>query len=205
MPFRPSCRIARSASLTKAGPPHGRMVAKRIEHALVLLLHLGGVVAPGLHRGQLLVRALAAQVVRRVGDDADVDVVLLVRAEEILQHHRAAALAPFRPAVAVPGAQIVGGFFRRVDVRMPVDDHARSRSDCLSTLTHSPIDRPAASPRGIPGTGTPPTKLLGTRCLDHPHHLMAMIALPSKLWQSSVSNGLEPPWPASPSASSTTS
>ena len=98
-----------------------------VEHALVVLLHLGGVVGPRLHRRQFLVGALALEVMRGVGDDADVDVVLLVRADEILQHHRAAALAPRRAGVAVPGAQIVGGFFGRVDMRMPVQDHAAFR------------------------------------------------------------------------------
>jgi hypothetical protein len=95
-----------------------------IEHALVLLLHLGGVVGPLLHRRQLLARRLAAQIVRGIGDDADVDAVLVVRLEKILEHHGAAALAPLRAALAVVGAEVVGRFFRCVDVRMPVDDHA---------------------------------------------------------------------------------
>src|SRR5690349_23008745 len=40
-------------------------------------------------------------------------------------------VAPLRAAVAVPGAQVVGGFLGRVDVRMPVQDHDGVRS-CVS-------------------------------------------------------------------------
>jgi len=116
MPLRPSSRIARSASLMKAGPPQGRIGGEGIEHALVLLLDLGGIVRPFLHRGELLVRGLAAQIVRRVGHDADVDAVCgNARRGSSPSTMGPAALAPFRTALAVVGAEIVGRFFRRID------------------------------------------------------------------------------------------
>src|SRR5947209_15431752 len=128
MPLSPSSRIARSASLMKAAPPHGRMVA---------LLNVGGIVAPLLDRRQLFMVGLAAQIMRGIGHHADVDAVLIVGLEKVLEHHGAAALAPSRPALAVQRAEIVGRLFRSIDVRMPIDDHAdfsspRSNSACTS-------------------------------------------------------------------------
>src|SRR5262249_10002879 len=102
-----------------------------VERALVLVLDLGGVVGPLLHRRQLLALGLAAQIVRRVGHDADIDAVLVMGVEEILEHHGAAALAPFRSALAVVGAEIAGRLLRRVDMRMPVDDHAKFSSQAV--------------------------------------------------------------------------
>lgn len=67
---------------------------------------------------------LAAQIVGGIGHHADVDAVLIVGLEKVLEHHGAAALAPFRAALAIRGAAIVGRLFRRIDMRMPVDDHA---------------------------------------------------------------------------------
>jgi hypothetical protein len=118
--------LDRALGLLDEGRPAARQDGgEAVEHALVVLLHLRGVVGPGLHRSKLLVVALALEIVRGVGDHADVDIVLFVRADEILQHHRAASLAPRGPGLAVQGAQVVGGFFGRVDVRMPVQDHVQ--------------------------------------------------------------------------------
>ena len=71
-------------------------------------------------------RGLSAQIMRGVGDHADVDAVPVMRVEKVLEHHGAAALAPFGATLAVEGAEIVGGFFRSIDVGVPVDDHARA-------------------------------------------------------------------------------
>jgi hypothetical protein len=69
------------------------------------------------------VPGLAAQVMRGVADHADVDAVAVMGVEEILQHYRAAVLAPGRPVASIESGLIIRGFFRRVDMGMPVDDH----------------------------------------------------------------------------------
>src|SRR5262249_61881980 len=69
-------------------------------------------------------RGLAAQIMRGVGHHADIDAVLVMGIEEVLEHHGAAAFAPFRPALAVGGAAIVGRLLGRINVRMPIDNHA---------------------------------------------------------------------------------
>src|SRR5882757_7961020 len=61
---------------------------------------------------------------RGVGHDADVDAVLVVRIEDVLEHHGAAALAPFGTALAVDSAEIVGRLLGCIDMRVPIDDHA---------------------------------------------------------------------------------
>ena len=120
--------LDRALGLLDEGRPAARQDGgEGVEHALVVL--------PAPWRRSRSTPAPTAvprrracpEIMRGVGDHADVDVVLVVGVEEILQHHRAAALAPGRAALAVPGAQIVGGLFRRVDVRMPVEDHAGPR------------------------------------------------------------------------------
>src|SRR5262249_20488966 len=89
-------------------------------------------------------RGLAAQIMRGVGHHADIDAVLVMGIEEVLEHHGAAAFAPFRPALAVGGAAIVGRLLRRIDVRMPVDDHAS-----FPRLKSLPANRIAPSTAGI--------------------------------------------------------
>jgi hypothetical protein len=110
--------------LDEGRPAAGQDGRERVERALVLVLNFGGVIGPPLHRPKLFMVGLAAQIMRGIGHDADVDAVLVMRVEKVLQHHRAAAFAPFRAVRAVQGAEVVRRFFRRVDVRMPVDDHA---------------------------------------------------------------------------------
>src|SRR4029079_6340543 len=61
-----------------------------------------------------------------IGDDADVDAVGVMRFEKIFEHHGAPALAPFRTILAVERPEIVRRLFRRIDVCMPIDDHALS-------------------------------------------------------------------------------
>src|SRR5215813_12367246 len=80
---------------------------------------------------------------RGIRHHADVDAVLVVGLEEVLEHHRAAALAPLRPVLAVQGAEIVGCFFRSIDVRMPVDDHA-----CVSVIEITTRERSSRRERG---------------------------------------------------------
>ncbi len=90
----------------------------------MLVLNLGGIVAPLLDGGEFLVSRFAAQIVRGIRDHADVDAILVVSVEKILDHHGAAALAPFRAALAVERAKIARRLFRSINVRVPVDDHA---------------------------------------------------------------------------------
>ena len=61
---------------------------------------------------------------RGVGHHADVNAVLVMSIEKVLEHHGAAALAPFGAAFTVQRAEIVRRFLGRIDVRMPIDDHA---------------------------------------------------------------------------------
>src|SRR5262249_6731786 len=110
--------------LDEGRAPAGQDGGEGVERALVFLLNLGGIIAPLLHRRQFFMCGLAAQIMRGVGHHADIDAVLVMSIEEVLEHHRAAAFAPFRPALAIGGAAIVGRLLRRIDVRMPIDDHA---------------------------------------------------------------------------------
>ena len=48
-----------------------------------------------------------------------------MRVHDIVNRHRAAAV-PRRPQIlALPGTAICGGFFRRINVGVPLDDHRR--------------------------------------------------------------------------------
>src|ERR1700738_3898318 len=67
---------------------------------------------------------------RGVGDHADVDAVFVMRVEKVLEHQGATALAPSRTALAIQRAEIVGGFFRSINMGVPVDDHARAPLIC---------------------------------------------------------------------------
>src|SRR5262249_41995679 len=160
--------------LDEGGSAARQNCREAVKHALVFLLNLGGIVRPLLHRRQLFMRGLAAQIVRRVGDHADIDAVLVVRVEKILQHHGTAALAPFRTTYAVACAAIVSRLFRRVDMRMPVDDHAVLLIACDSRALITPATcaessgsanatrrPPAALMRSSTQAGTPPST--GTR------------------------------------------
>src|SRR5207247_8280135 len=102
----------------------GQNGGERVERAFVCLLEIGGIIAPLLYRRQFFMLGLAAQIMRGVGHHADVNAVLVMSIEKVLEHHGAAALAPFRPALAVGGAAIVRCFLGRINVRMPIDDHA---------------------------------------------------------------------------------
>src|SRR5262249_12334544 len=135
--------------LDEARPParqHGR---EAIERALVLLLNLGGVVAPALHGRQLLIRTLAPQIVGGVAHHADVDARLVMRIEKIFEHHRTSALAPGRAALAVERAHIDGGLFRRRDRGVPVDDHSgfpSTRATCRPFCSGSECHASACAP-----------------------------------------------------------
>ena len=97
-----------------------------IKRTFVGVLNLRGIIAPPLYGGKLVLLALAAQIMSGVGHHADVNARLVMRVEEILEHHRTTMLAPGRSVPAVEGPPVVGRFLRRVDVCMPIDDHAWS-------------------------------------------------------------------------------
>src|SRR5262249_14577298 len=135
--------------LDEARPCARQHGGEAIERALVLLLNLGGVIAPALHGRQLLVGTLAPQVMGGVAHHADVDARLVVRIEKIFEHHRTSALAPGRAALAVERAHIIGGLFRRIDMRVPVDDHSSfpsTRATCQAFCSGSECHASACAP-----------------------------------------------------------
>src|SRR6516165_9789990 len=75
--------------------------------------------------------ALRRRLDNGIGDDADIDASLVMRIEKIIEHHRAAALAPRWTVLAVVSANVIRRFFRRVDMCVPIDDHAELRSTIL--------------------------------------------------------------------------
>jgi hypothetical protein len=100
-----------------------------VKHTLVLVLHFGRAVGPALDGGKLLAIAFAAQIMSGIGHHTDVDACLVMSVQEIFEHHRAAVFAPRRAALTVESPLVVGRFFRRVDMGMPIDDHNVSSLD----------------------------------------------------------------------------
>src|SRR5262249_60855080 len=89
-----------------------------------------------------------------IDDDADVAAVIVRRTEKCCEHLRAAALAPGWAALAVVSANVIRRFFRRVDMCVPINDHAEPRSTilCLWPATRQVL---GSAPRRREGSPRP--------------------------------------------------
>src|SRR5713226_8218113 len=80
-PLEPELADRTLGLLDEGWPAAGQNRGECVERAFMLVLNLGGIVAPLLHRGELLMRGFAAHVMRRIRDHADVDAVFVVGVE----------------------------------------------------------------------------------------------------------------------------
>src|SRR4029434_4739714 len=78
----------------------------------MLLLNLGSVVIPTTEKRQRFLRCLVPEIMDGIADDAEIDAGTLVSFQQVFNGKR-------RSAAPTP----LFGQFRRIDVRVPIDNH----------------------------------------------------------------------------------